>query len=291
MLYYNKQIKCAILGTGKIGIDLYFKLMKKSYQVSIFNLNKNSVGAKFCKLNNFNYYSGGIETLLKKDYDIVFDSTNAKSSKLHYKKLKDKKITLVNLTPSGIGSYYIPYIDGNKKINSNCFNLITCGGQSSIPIIYEISKQIKKINYVEIVSAISSKSAGLATRQNVDEYLNITSRAVTNYTKINNVKVILNLNPGNPPVNMSNSIYIEVTNKILKSEINKIFKLLNLVNKKMKKFVKGYRAEFLGKISDNCIKFTLSVTGDGDYLPKYSGNLDIITNVARSLADKKNREL
>ena len=183
-------MKCAIIGTGKIGIDLYFKLKKKCI-VSIFNLNPNSEGARFCKSKKFNYFSGGIKKLLKKNYHIVFDTTNAKSSIDHFKKLSKKNVVFVNLTPSEIGNYYIPYIDQRKKIKSKSFNLITCGAQSSIPIIYEISKKLNKVNYVEIVSAISSKSAGLATRANIDEYLEITCNAVKKYTGIKNVKIII----------------------------------------------------------------------------------------------------
>ena len=145
---------------------------------------------------------------------------------------------------------------------------------------------MKKIKYVEIVSAISSKSAGLATRANVDEYLDITSKAVNYYTKIKNVKIILNINPGSPPVNMSNSIYIELNKKILSTELLNVSKIIKSVNKKMNTFAKGYKAEFLGKINDKCLKITLSVTGDGDFLPKYSGNLDIITNMAARITSK-----
>lgn len=134
-------MKCAILGTGKIGIDLYFKLKKnKNNKIFIANLNSKSIGAKFCKSKKFNYSSGGLEHLLEKDCEIIFDTTNARSNIEHYKKIIKKKI-LVNLTPSGIGCFYIPYIDKKKKIKSNSFNLITFGGQSSIPIIYEISKK------------------------------------------------------------------------------------------------------------------------------------------------------
>lgn len=280
-------MKCAILGTGKIGIDLYYKLKKnKRNQISIINNNSKSDGAKYCKARKFDYFSGGIKALLKRgDYEIVFDTTNAKSNIFHYQKLIKKEIVLVNLTPSGVGDFYIPYIDNSKKIKSNSFNLITCGGQSSIPIIYEISKKLKSIRYVEIVSAISSASAGIATRANIDEYLNITSKAVIKYSKIKDVKVILNINPGSPPVNMSNSIYIEFKKKITNTEMTKISKIINLVNKKMKRYAKGYKAEFLGKINNKCVKITLSVVGNGDYLPKYSGNLDIITNMATYITD------
>ena len=216
-------------------------------------------------------------------FDIIFDSTNSKSNLKHSKILKSKKKILVNLTPSKIGNFYIPYIDKDKNLRSRSFNLITCGGQSSVPVIYEISKKIQGIKYVEIVSAISSKSAGLATRANIDEYLNITSKAVKNYTSVSNVKVILNINPSDPPVNMSNSIYIEFRRSITIKEIKLVKKLVNKINKKMKLFARGYKANYIGQINKNALKVKLEIEGDGDYLPKYAGNLDIITNMATQI--------
>lgn len=279
-------MNCAILGTGKIGIDLYYKLKKKKNNISIFNTNSKSEGAKYCKKNNFNYFSSGINGILKKknQFDLIFDTTNAKSNLKHYKLIKDKYF--INLTPSGIGEFYIPYIDEQKKLKTRSFNLITCGGQSTIPIIYEINKLIKKINYVEVVSAISSKSAGLATRLNVNEYLEITSNAIKKYTKIKNVKVILNINPGNPPVNMSNSIYFQLKKDLSKKQIYELKKILQRVNKKMKNYAKGFECKYIGNIGNKIYKITLSVTGNGDYLPKYSGNLDIITNMASLIVNK-----
>ena len=278
-------MNCAIIGTGKIGIDLYYKLKKKN-KLSIFNMNAKSEGAKYCKKKKFNYFSNGINGILKakSKFDIIFDTTNAKSNFSHSKLIRDEY--LVNLTPSGVGDFYIPYIDSSKKIKSKSFNLITCGGQSSIPIIYEISKAFNNIKNVEVVSAISSKSAGLATRLNVNEYLEVTSKAIKSYTNIKNVKIILNINPGNPPVDMSNSIYFELKKDFKKSQISKLKNIVSKVNIKMKRYAKGYKCRYIGKLNDRIYKITLSVTGNGDYLPKYSGNLDIITNMAARIVDK-----
>ena len=259
-----------------------FKIKKKKFRnVDIFNLNSNSKGARFCKKKGLNYYSDGINGIIKNlnNIDAIFDATNSRSNLKHYKILKSKKKLFINLTPSNIGKFYIPYFDNTKNLKSKTFNLITCGGQSSVPIIFEISKKIKNVKYVEIVSAISSKSAGLATRANIDEYLKITKKAVKNYTGINNVKVILNINPSEPPVNMSNSIYLEFKKNLKLSHEIVIKKLINKINYKMRTFAKGYKAEFLGLLNKKTIKIKLEIVGDGDYLPKFAGNLDIITRV------------
>ena len=283
-------MNCAILGSGNIGIDLYLKLKKKKIKkVDIFNLNSNSQGAQFCKKKKLNYYSNGINGIIKNlnNIDVIFDATNSKSNLKHHKILKSKKKLFINLTPSKIGKFYIPYIDNTKKLKSKTLNLITCGGQSSVPIIFEISKKFKNIKYVEIVSAISSKSAGMATRANIDEYLKITKKAVKNYTGINNVKVILNINPSEPPVNMSNSIYLEFKKNLKLSHEIVIKRLINKINCKMRTFAKGYKAEFLGLLNKKTIKIKLEIVGDGDYLPKFAGNLDIITNMATNVLTNK----
>ena len=220
------------------------------------------------KKKKLNYYSDGINGIIKNlnNIDVIFDATNSKSNLKHHKILKSKKKLFINLTPSKIGKFYIPYIDNTKKLKSKTLNLITCGGQSSVPIIFEISKKFKNIKYVEIVSAISSKSAGMATRANIDEYLKITKKAVKNYTGINNVKVILNINPSEPPVNMSNSIYLEFKKNLKLSHEIVIKRLINKINCKMRTFAKGYKAEFLGLLNKKTIKIKLEIVGDGDYL-------------------------
>ena len=139
-----------ILGTGNIGIDLSLKLRKnKKNKISVFNLNPNSNGAKYCKSKKLVYSSNGIKDVIKNldNLDIIFDTTNSESNLKHYKLLKTKNKFLINLTPSKIGDFYIPYIDEKKGLKSKSFNLITCGGQSSIPIIFEISKKIRNIKY------------------------------------------------------------------------------------------------------------------------------------------------
>jgi acetaldehyde dehydrogenase len=286
-------MRCGILGTGNIGIDLSLKLRKnKKNKISVFNLNPNSNGAKYCKSKKLDYSSKGIKDVIKNldNLDIIFDTTNSESNLKHYKLLKTKKKFLINLTPSKIGNFYIPYIDEKKSLKSKSFNLITCGGQSSIPIIFEISKKIRNIKYIEIVSAISSKSAGMATRANINEYLDITSKAVKQYTGIKNVKIILNINPGEPPVNMSNSLYFEFKKNLSNSNIKEVRRIISKINKKMSQYAKGFNSKFIGQLDDNILKVKIEVMGDGDYLPKYSGNLDIITNMAKNIVARISKE-
>jgi len=279
-----------IIGAGKIGIDLYIKCKKKNFfkNLYIFNRNKDSIGAKFCRKNNFNYSNDGILGLIKKiekdKINIVFDATSADSSLKNYKALKGylNNIFYVNLTPSKIGDYMVPYYSLNNM--SKKINLITCGGQSSIPLIIEMRKVLKNLIYVELVSSIASLSAGKATRENVNDYIQNTQAAISNLSAIKNNKVIINLNPSNPPVNMMNSIFFESSKNLSRLDLLRIAKVLKTMNKKIKTYLPGYNAKFFETEKKNIFRVTIRVVGQGDYLPSYAGNLDIITSAAAHLS-------
>ena len=279
-----------IIGAGKIGIDLYIKCKRKKFfkNLYIFNRNKDSIGAKFCRKNNFNYSNDGILGLIKKieedKINIIFDATSADSSLKNYKALKVylNNIFYVNLTPSKIGDYMVPYYSLNNM--SRKINLITCGGQSSIPLIIEMKKVLKNIIYAELVSSIASLSAGKATRENVNDYIQNTQSAISNLSGVKNNKVIINLNPSDPPVNMMNSIFFECSKNLSKLDPLKIAKVLKMINKKIKTYIPGYNAKFFRTEKKNIFRVTIRVVGQGDYLPSYAGNLDIITSAAAHLS-------
>jgi acetaldehyde dehydrogenase len=279
-----------IIGAGKIGIDLYIKCKRKNFfkNLYVFNRNKDSIGARFCRKNNFNYSNDGILGLIKKiekdKINIVFDATSADSSLKNYKALKGylNNIFYVNLTPSKIGDYMVPYYSLNNM--SKKINLITCGGQSSIPLIIEMKKVLKNMIYVELVSSIASLSAGKATRENVNDYIQNTQAAISNLSAIKNNKVIINLNPSNPPVNMMNSIFFECSNNLSRLDLLRIAKVLKTMNKKIKTYLPGYNAKFFETEKKNIFRVTIRVVGQGDYLPSYAGNLDIITSAAAHLS-------
>jgi acetaldehyde dehydrogenase len=271
-----------IIGSGKIGIDLYIKLKKLNLpgKTFIFNRNKNSVGGKYCRKKNFNYSPGGINHLLKflkEDTNIIFDCTSADVSKKIYYKIKDKlnKNFYVNLTPAPIGKYFIPYFSDVKI--PHLINMITCGGQSSVPVIIEMKKAIKDIKYVEVISSIASQSAGKATRENINEYIINTQRAIGQLSGINKNKVIINLNPSNPPVNMMNSIFFECEN-FDKKKAKRANLVLKKINKTIKKYIPGYNAKLFYQKNENIFRVTIRVVGSGDYLSTFAGNLDIITS-------------
>jgi acetaldehyde dehydrogenase len=278
-----------IIGAGKIGIDLYIKCKKKKIfnNLYIFNRNKFSIGAKYCLKNKFNYFDTGIKGLIKKldskNLNLIYDATSAEASIENYKLLKIflKKNFYINLTPSKIGEYTVPY--HSLKNKSKCINLITCGGQSSIPLIIELKKILPNLIYIELVSSISSSSAGPATRRNINEYIENTQSAIFKLSGIRNNKVIINLNPSNPPVNMMNSIFFECKQNLSSHDFIKILKELRKINKKIKLYIPGFNAKFFKTKNKNIFRITIRVVGQGDYLPPYAGNLDIITSAAAYL--------
>ena len=279
-----------IIGTGKIGIDLYIKCLKsKNFKkVFIFNRHRSSEGAKYCIKKKFNYSSDGINGVLKKikECKFIFDATSAKSNNSIIKKIKSKikNKYFVNLTPSKVGQYLVPYINKNKIPDK--INLITCGGQTSIPIIKELKSVLKNnINYVELVSSIAAKSAGPATRQNIDDYITTTEKAINKLVRIPKAKVIININPSVPPVNMMNSLFFELKKPISKKQFIRVKKQINKINTKIKSYIPEYNAKVFNYLEKNILRITVRVVGQGDYLPTYAGNLDIITSSAVHLSN------
>lgn len=294
------MVNCAIIGTGKIGIDLYVKckISKFVNNVEIYNQNPNSIGHIYCKKNNFNVFDTGITGIKKKIeyFDIIIDATSSSSNKENYRQIKKyikKDKFFLNMTPSGIGNLYIPFFYNGDAI-PNSLNLISCGGQSTIPIILSLKNYLKNsIKNVEVVSSISSKSAGPATRSNVNDYILSTNNSIKYFSNIKKSKVILNLNPSEPPVNMMNTIFFECKKKIDNNDIKKIKIIISKINNKIKRYIPGYNAiYFKDLIKDNIFRVTTRVVGAGHYLPSYAGNLDIINSSAieiiRLVDEKKN---
>jgi len=284
----------AIIGSGKIGLDLYHKAIKEKFinNIFLFNRNRKSYGYNYAKKNGFNISSDGVLGLIKiiKNVDVILDATSSSSNIINFKKLKPffNSRFFINLTPSGLGETFVPY--SNIEKIPNIINLISCGGQSSIPLINAIKNSIGyKLKYVELVSSISSVSAGKATRMNINEYITNTSKAIEKLCGVKS-KVMINLNPTNPPVNMMNTLFFETKN--LKSkDMTLIKKSIINVNKIIKKYIPQYNAKYFESFDDNIFRVTIRVVGQGDYLPEFSGNLDIINSssmhILRLINEKK----
>ncbi len=278
-------MKVAIIGSGNIGCDILAKTLLSHYlKCKIFvGRNPSSRGLEYAKKFKVNVSADGIAAILKdpSQYDLLFDATSAQSHREHIALLQGYSLKLINLTPEAGGYCCIPCINIKKTLYANNISLVTCGAQASIPLAYAIYQVHKNIEYIEVVNTISSKSAGAATRYNIDEYLNATESALIKFTKCHSTKSILNINPGIPETVMRTTIYAKIKNPCLEKITNSINNMVT----KIKKYVPGY--ELIGNpiIKENCLVVILSVKGLGHYLPEYAGNLDIITSAAVNIAE------
>lgn len=286
------KLKIAILGTGNIGTDLLIKIFRSKYlECTLFSgRNLNSKGMIKAISLGVPLSDKGIEAIVENPQccDFVFDATSAESHLLHAPVLKKLGKIVVDLTPSKIGLLTIPSVNLSEALGYDNLNMITCGGQASIPIAYAISQVEKNIEYIELVSTIASKSAGPGTRANIDEYIETTEKALSHFTGCKNVKVILNLNPAQPSIDMNTTIYLKIKNPNMD--------LINLeVEKKVstiQAYVPGYRLALKPVSNNGLVILSIQVQGLGDYLPKYAGNLDIINSAAITIAEEfaKNRQ-
>lgn len=280
------KTKVGIIGTGNIGTDLLLKLNKSKYlECSIFiGRNPESKGIKIAESMGIKTSFESIKVIEDNPEccDIVFDATSAGAHKIHAPILKKLGKFTIDLTPAKIGKMCVPYINLNECLNEYNVNLITCGGQATLPIAYTISKLYPDTEYIEIVASIASKSAGVGTRNNIDEFTQTTKDALKQFTKVKKTKAIITLNSAEPPMTMRNTVYALIENvnmDVIKSEIYKTAECV-------KKYVPNYKI-VAGPIFENGkLAVTIEVNGAGDYLPKYAGNLDIITCAAIEVAEK-----
>lgn len=275
------KIKVAIIGTGNIGTDLLLKCLKTDFieVVAFVGRRLDSDTMKIAKSKQILVSDKGIE-FFKQNYkvcDLVYDCTNALDAKTHANVFKEQKIKVIDLTPSKVGVMCVPDVNGDAILQTDNINMITCGGQTSIPLLHLLSRRCSGLEYIEVVSQISSNSAGMATRINIDEYIKTTKNAITFFTGCSNNKVILNLNPAEPCVDMQTTMFIK-TEKI--DTINLTETIIDKIEE-LKKYIPHYEVVLQPTMNDHGILvLSVRVRGSGDYLPDYAGNLDIINCAA-----------
>jgi acetaldehyde dehydrogenase (acetylating) len=274
---YQKVIRAGIIGTGNIGTDLLLKMLKTDYikPVIFAGRRMSSNGIKIAQEKGVPVTDKGIDWEDWMGVDVVYDCTNAIDAKKHAKVFDELGIMVVDLTPAKVGTLCVPTINPHALITNSNVNMITCGGQASTPLLNVISKHCD-LEYIEVVSQISSDSAGMATRLNIDNYIHTTERAITEFTGCNNCKVILNLNPAIPQVDMQTTLFIKADNYQF-SELNKeIYKTIE----RLQEYIPYYELVMPPTINNDVLVLSIKVKGTGDYLPEYAGNLDIINCAA-----------
>jgi acetaldehyde dehydrogenase len=280
------KLKAAIIGTGNIGTDLLIKSTRSDIiePVVFVGRRESSDGIQKAKSLGIKTSVEGIDFFLNNpNYcDLVFDCTDAYSAIENYKVFSSQKIKTIDLTPAKIGELCVPLINDDLIITNDNVNMITCGGQSSIPLLHLVSKHCDSLEYIEIVSQISSKSAGMATRINIDEYINTTEKAIVKFTKTKKCKVILNLNPAEPCVDMQTTMFLKYKNIDMTNLLEEFDKKI----KSIKSYVPYYELTSLPSLNDDILIISIKIKGNGDYLPSYAGNLDIINCAALKITEK-----
>lgn len=281
----KKKIKAAIIGPGNIGIDLMIKLgrSEKIEVTKMIGILDSSAGLDIARERGIEAFTTGVSALTEDDgIQIVFDATSAKGHMENAKVIKKLGKYAIDLTPASIGPYLVPAVgDLNISLDVDNYNMVTCGGQATIPIIAAINR-VEPVLYGEIVATISSKSAGPGTRANIDEFTQTTANAIVKVGGAEKGKAIIILNPAEPPVLMQDTIYAMVENV----DMEKITASVEEMVRKVQQYVPGYRMIVPPIFDENKVTVMVQVEGAGDYLPKYSGNLDIMTSAAKAAGEE-----
>lgn len=281
-----KKVKVGIIGSGNIGTDLMKKVMRSDYlEMSVLiGIDPASDGLKRAQDAGIHTISNGIKGFLEQPElaDIIFDATSAKVHQAHVEALVPLGKRIIDLTPAAIGPFVVPAVNLQKHIELPVVNMITCGGQATIPIVHAISR-IQSVAYAEIVATIASKSAGPGTRANIDEFTETTARAIEQVGGAKQGKAIIILNPAEPPMLMRDTISCLLEEEAkdpvkIKESIEEMVQAVNA-------YVPGYRLKIEPLIEGREVKVFLEVEGLGDYLPVYAGNLDIMTASGLKVAE------
>ncbi|MDR3214661.1 MAG: acetaldehyde dehydrogenase (acetylating) [Bacilli bacterium] len=281
-----KKLRCAILGPGNIGSDLMYKIDRSDYLELVLMAGiVESEGIKRARDKGIATTIEGVDGIIKeKDHiDVVFDATSAAAHLVSGPKLNEVGIFCFDLTPAALGPYMVPSVNLDDLKNELDVNLVTCGGQATIPIVYACSL-VGSIKYAEIIASISSKSAGPGTRANIDEFTQTTANALKVVGQAKTSRAIIILNPADPPVLMANTIHIIYDDENIKTEdvLNSVEKMV----KKIQHYVPGYTLKVPPFKNKDHYTMIIEVKGRGDFLPVYSGNLDIINSAAVEAAEK-----
>ncbi len=272
-----------IIGPGNIGTDLMYKVMKsRNLEMHMMAGIVESEGIKRAAGLGIRTSINGVDAVAADpDIKIVFDATSAKAHLHNAPILKAAGKIVMDMTPAAVGPYVVPCVNLDQLMDADNFNMVTCGGQATIPIAYAINRAADS-EYTEIVAALSSKSAGPGTRANIDEFTVTTRKALETVGGADRAKAIIVLNPAEPPVMMTNTIYSIVKNP----DERKIMESVCEIVKEVQQYVPGYKLRVPSVVDGNKVTVIVQVEGAGDFLPKYAGNLDIINQAAVAVAQR-----
>ncbi|BCX75799.1 acetaldehyde dehydrogenase (acetylating) (plasmid) [Acinetobacter haemolyticus] len=304
----TRKVKAAIIGSGNIGTDLMIKILRQGKNIemgAMVGIDPASDGLARAQRMGVTITHEGVEGLTRlpifNEIDIVFDATSANAHVKNEALLRERKpqLRMIDLTPAAIGPYCIPVVNGDDHLDATNVNMVTCGGQATIPMVAAVSR-VAKVHYAEIIASISSKSAGPGTRANIDEFTETTSQAIEAVGGAAKGKAIIILNPAEPPLMMRDTIYtlsdfadIEQIKESVQSMVDAVqayvpgYRLKQHVQFDRIEADRPFNIPGVGeRMSGLKTSIFLEVEGAANYLPAYAGNLDIMTSAALRTAEK-----
>ena len=285
----SKKIRCALIGPGNIGTDLLYKLQRSEVlePVWMVGIDPTSEGLKRAEEMGLKTTSDGVDGLLphvrEDDIRIAFDATSAYVHAENSRKLNALGVLIIDLTPAAIGPYVVPPVNLQQHAGEPILNvnMVTCGGQATIPMVAAVSR-VQAVEYGEIVATVSSRSVGPGTRKNIDEFTRTTSGAIEQVGGAKKGKAIIVINPAEPPLIMRDTIHCLTVDT---PDQARITDSIHSMIAEVQKYVPGYKLVNGPVFDGNRVSVFMEVEGLGDFLPKYAGNLDIMTAAGARTAE------
>lgn len=285
----TKKIKCALIGPGNIGTDLLYKLLRSEVlePVWMVGIDATSEGLVRARDMGLNTTSDGVDGLLphvlSDNIQIAFDATSAYVHAENSRKLNELGVLMIDLTPAAIGPYCVPPVNlaANLERGAMNVNMVTCGGQATIPLVAAVSS-VQPVAYAEIVATAASKSVGPGTRKNIDEFTRTTARAIEQVGGAKKGKAIIIVNPAEPPLIMRDTVHCLTETEPDQAAISQAIAQMII---QVQQYVPGYKLVNGPVFDGNRVSIFMEVEGLGDFLPTYAGNLDIMTAAAARTAE------
>ncbi|AWV85332.1 acetaldehyde dehydrogenase (acetylating) [Acinetobacter radioresistens] len=285
-----KKIKCAMIGPGNIGTDLLYKLQRSEWlePVWMVGIDPTSEGLARAAKMGLKTTAEGVDGLLphiiEDDIKIAFDATSAYVHAENSRKLNELGVLMIDLTPAAIGPFCVPPVNLEALLAAGevpNVNMVTCGGQATIPMVAAVSR-VQPVEYGEIIATVSTKSVGPGTRKNIDEFTRTTAGAIEKVGGAKQGKAIIIINPAEPPLMMRDTVHCLVEGEPDQAAITES---VHAMIKEVQKYVPGYKLVNGPVFDGNRVSIYLEVEGLGDFLPRYAGNLDIMTAAAARTAE------
>ncbi len=295
----TRKVTAAIVGPGNIGTDLLFKLLRSDVIEPrwMIGVDSTSEGLERARQRGVEASHEGVDWLLKQDElpELIFEATSAYVHREYAPRYAEAGIRAIDLTPAAVGPAVIPPVNGEEHLAAENVNMITCGGQATIPMVHAVSR-VTPVPYAEIVASVSSASAGPGTRANIDEFTRTTAKGVETIGGADRGKAIIILNPAEPPMIMRDTIFCAVAPD---ADRDAISESVVRMQQQVQEYVPGYRLLQDAQFDDASpatqgmtkVSIFVEIEGAGDYLPPYAGNLDIMTAAAAQVGESIAKEM